>query len=135
MLPEEVDVVMTHRVTKVNTEAMEFITKGDANEQEDEEPVAFDRLIGKPILCIPRLAVLSDLLNTMTGKVFIFSLFACSFMCWIVADLLSKFGEGSYETKQCLNTGKRKTGKINTRSVSQVIFFFDFNPDFHLGIA
>jgi len=121
-LPEEADVVMTHRVTKVNTEVMEFITKGDANEQEDEDPVAFERLIGRPILCIPRLAVLSNLLNTTTGKAFVFSLFACSFICWIVADLFSKFVKTPMKQSTILECRKAKTSKMEIRSVLQVIF-------------
>lgn len=87
-LPEEADVVMTHRVVEMDTDAMAFLTKGDANEQVDEEEVDYERLIGKAVFCIPELAIISNLLNTTTGKAIAFSLFALSFICWVLADLL-----------------------------------------------
>ena len=125
-LPEEADVVMTHRVTQINTESKEFITKGDANELEDEDPVAFNRLIGKPVLCIPKFALVSNLMNTATGKAIVFSLFAFSFICWIVADLLSGTAKKKKKQKNKQNTDAEEkntnTRKLNSRRVLQIVF-------------
>ncbi len=121
-LPEKADVVMTHRVTQVNAGSEEFITKGDANALEDEEPVTFDRLIGKPVLCIPRFALISNLLNTATGRAIVFSLFAFSFICWIVADLLNGITKKNNKKNINLEQKNASTGKLNIRRALQIVF-------------
>ena len=112
-LPEEADVVMTHRVADINSARQEFITKGDANLEHDKEPVTFDKLIGKPVFCIPKIAVMSDFINTGTGKAVAFSLFAFSFICWVIADLLKVKKDQLIE---------KKVPKFGARKLLQIIF-------------
>ena len=125
-LPEEADVVMTHRIIQINTEAEEFITKGDANAVEDEDPVAFDYLIGKPVLCIPKFALVSNLMNTTTGKAIVFSLFAFSLICWIVADLLNgstkKYDKNKNKQNTYVEDKNASTRKMNLRNTMQIVF-------------
>lgn len=85
----DTEYVMTHRVVEIDSEAAAFITKGDANDAADPEPVAFRRLIGKAVLCIPGLAGLSDLIDSTTGKALIFIVFALAFILWVIADMLA----------------------------------------------
>jgi len=131
-LPEEADVVMTHRVVEIDTVKQEFVTKGDANQEEDEEPVAFDRLIGKPVFCIPGIAVLSDFINTATGKAVAFSLFAFSFICWVIADLIkvkhkqkiipkNDIDNHNSNSKEEQGVGKKASG-FGMRKLLQIIF-------------
>ena len=51
-------VVVTHRVLKVDDEAREFTTKGDANEVADG-PVSWDSMVGRAALYIPHLGGLA----------------------------------------------------------------------------
>lgn len=81
------DYVMTHRV--VEMDGSFFVTKGDANDTVDPEPVSYDRLIGKVVLFAPGLAGVSEFVNSTTGRSVLVMLFAASFILWVAADLLS----------------------------------------------
>lgn len=91
--------VMTHRVVEVDSDMQSFVTKGDANNAADAEPVSFDRLIGKAVLCIPGLADVADQMDTLTGKAVLFIAFALAFIFWVIADLISP-KKGNKESKQ-----------------------------------
>ena len=52
-------VVATHRVVAVDRENRQFVTKGDANETEDANPVHFNNLVGVPVFAIPLLGYVS----------------------------------------------------------------------------
>lgn len=60
-------VVAIHRVIGVDAAAQQFETKGDANDAADAAPVHFNNLIGKPVLCIPKLGYVSDYLTNPPG--------------------------------------------------------------------
>lgn len=45
--------VATHRVIEKRKSDSVFITKGDNNEEIDAMPIAYERVIGKVMLCIP----------------------------------------------------------------------------------
>lgn len=47
--------VATHRVVENKKTESTLVTKGDFNEAIDASPVAYERLIGKVIICIPKL--------------------------------------------------------------------------------
>lgn len=79
----ETECVMTHRV--IDIESSYFITKGDANNTADPEPVSFDRLIGKVVYFLPKLAEVFAFINSSIGQVLLCFIFACSFLCWILA--------------------------------------------------
>ncbi len=95
--------VMTHRVIAMDMSEDAFITKGDANNVADPEPIAFERLVGEVTLCVPKLADLSDFVNSTTGKSVTFIAFAAAFILWIVADILApkkrKSGKKPQDTK------------------------------------
>lgn len=80
------DYVMTHRVVEVDDSF--FVTKGDANNTVDPEPVSFDRLIGRVVLFVPGLAGVSEFVNSTTGRSVFVMLFATAFILWVAADLL-----------------------------------------------
>lgn len=121
------DNVMTHRVMEIDSEAGTFITKGDANDAVDSEPVQFNRLIGKVVLCIPGLADVSDFVNSTTGKAVTFIAFALAFILWVVADMLAPKKKQPKEQAQTSgNTQKEAVDNMETKkrkkgSVSQTI--------------
>lgn len=82
--------VMTHRVTQILTDEQAFVTKGDANDAEDLEPVGYERLIGKPVFCIPYLGFLSDYFHTTTGKAVCACIFLAALLMWLFAEFHSR---------------------------------------------
>lgn len=60
-------VVATHRVVAVDRENRQFVTKGDANETEDANPVHFNNLVGVPVFAIPLLGYVSAYIQNPPG--------------------------------------------------------------------
>lgn len=63
------ETMVTHRVVTVDQENQQFITKGDANETEDANPVAFSDVVGKEWFHVPLLGYLSIYIKTPLGIV------------------------------------------------------------------
>ena len=59
--------IVTHRVTKVNHQNQSLTTKGDANETDDGEPIAYKNVVGKVKYTIPYLGYLSLYIKTPLG--------------------------------------------------------------------
>ncbi|MBE5905908.1 MAG: signal peptidase I [Lachnospiraceae bacterium] len=59
--------IATHRVVKVDKDKQQFITKGDANNAVDIEPIPFNRLIGKAVFTIPYIGYVSANIRTTKG--------------------------------------------------------------------
>lgn len=68
------DSVVTHRVVANEKQNHELITKGDANAQEDMDPVAYTDLIGKVRFHVPVLGALFGWFSQMEGKIFLIAL-------------------------------------------------------------
>lgn len=62
----ESQVMVTHRVVENHPDSRELVTKGDANNDNDS-PVAYDRLVGKMALHIPYLGFLTTKLQSREG--------------------------------------------------------------------
>lgn len=60
------ETLATHRVMEKNDAEGHFITKGDANNA-DDGPVEYNRLVGKVLLCIPKLGVLATTIQSKRG--------------------------------------------------------------------
>lgn len=60
---------ITHRVVENDTENGEIITKGDANEQNDFDPIRYNNVIGKEKLHVPYLGYIASPLSTIMGKI------------------------------------------------------------------
>ena len=67
-----------------------MLTKGDANEVEDAEPVSFDRVIGRSVLCIPYLGRIATFVDSTQGKLSIAAVFVLTFIIWRIADKQNK---------------------------------------------
>ncbi len=57
--------LITHRIVGEN--AMGFITQGDANNTEDSNPVAQERILGKVVLTVPKVGIAVGYLKTPLG--------------------------------------------------------------------
>lgn len=86
----DTDMVMTHRVVAIDQDKQTFTTKGDANTAEDITPVGFDRLIGKPVLCLNGMAGIADYIHSIMGAITLALLFFIVLMSWLIADQLNK---------------------------------------------
>lgn len=82
--------IITHRVLENNVVAGRFITKGDANDAEDLEPIEYDNYIGKVKLVIPYMGKLFTMMSSVQGKI----VAAC---VTILGAMLSIFGSGKRE--------------------------------------
>lgn len=59
------DMLVTHRAEKITDNVI--ITKGDANNAEDPDPVTKENYIGKTVFAIPHIGRLFDSLHTFKG--------------------------------------------------------------------
>ena len=60
---------ITHRIVENDPAAGTIITKGDANENRDVNPAAYDNVLGKVVLHIPRMGFIAAMLTSTLGKV------------------------------------------------------------------
>ena len=65
---QEADRIVTHRIIDIKErQERQFITKGDANTEEDEEQIATSDIIGKVIFVIPKLGFLINFSQSTIG--------------------------------------------------------------------
>ena len=80
--------VITHRVTRNHTFEGEFVTKGDANEEEDMRAIPYEALIGQVIWHIPMVGGFMTLLTSMVGKLYLLAFAFCGVMFNMLAARL-----------------------------------------------
>ena len=83
------DTVVSHRVEENRYVEGEFITKGDANSEEDTVPVPYDSLVGKSVYHLPVLGTLMTMLAGDVGKLYALAFAACGVMFHMLAAILS----------------------------------------------
>lgn len=79
---------VTHRV--IGIEGDKFVTKGDANNTEDPNPVLFGQLVGKVVFYVPYLAKVSDYVGTTRGLLSAFCVILVCILMWLGAGILAK---------------------------------------------
>lgn len=85
---EDADGVVAHRVVTNRPSLGEFVTKGDANDVEDREPVPYDRVVGRVELHLPVLGMVTSLYASAVGKAYLLMVAGCGLMLWLLADRL-----------------------------------------------
>ena len=70
---------VTHRITQIDSDAKQVITKGDANDEEDAAPVPYDNIVGKMAFSMPLIGYISIYVKTPLG---------IAFACGIIIILL-----------------------------------------------
>ena len=61
--------MITHRVVENRVIMGEFITKGDANESTDMNPINYDEFIGRVEFDLPWVGIVAQFLTSMEGKI------------------------------------------------------------------
>ena len=84
------DVIITHRVVDNRVVMGEFITKGDANKQNDMNPIDYDEFIGTVRLSIPGFGVAADFLTGPEGKVVAVCLIVLAVLLHMMSGMLEK---------------------------------------------
>ena len=85
MSARDTGTVVTHRVVENDAENGEFITKGDANEQNDMNPVPYGDLIGRVEKHYPVIGGIMAGLTTGMGKIYLLMIVASG----VILNLLS----------------------------------------------
>jgi len=83
------NLVITHRVVKNDVQKEELITKGDANNANDIQPVAYEQIKGKVALTVPLLGYLALRLNSAAGISVCVIILALGLMLWVLGDMMS----------------------------------------------
>ena len=78
--------VIAHRVSINRTTAEEVVTKGDANEEEDFDPIPYASVLGRVALSIPAMGTFAAILATPIGKIYLLLTMACGAMLHILAS-------------------------------------------------
>lgn len=81
--------VATHRVVEIDPREERFITKGDANQARDGQPVHFNNLLGIPRLCLPKAGYLFHALSTSPGKYWALSLISLALLAMVLFDFFN----------------------------------------------
>jgi signal peptidase len=87
--------VATHRIIEIlppekDGEQLRFLTKGDANSIADEDPIPADRILGKPVLCIPLLGFVAEYIQRPPGLYVIVGLGMVIVILSFFSDLIPK---------------------------------------------
>ena len=83
------NLVITHRVVKNDVQKEELITKGDANNANDIQPVAYKQIKGKVALTVPLLGYLALRVNSAAGISVCVIILALGLMLWVLGDMMS----------------------------------------------
>ena len=80
--------IITHRVVENRTFMGELITKGDANQEEDINPVSYEQFIGRVEHSFPRLGALAELFTSHVGKIAAGGLIGAAVLLHLLANVL-----------------------------------------------
>ncbi len=81
---------ITHRVVENQADLNQFITKGDANEDKDREPIPYSNYIGKVTRHIPYLGNYFSLFTSVGGKMMVGCIIALSIFLHMLANAMEK---------------------------------------------
>lgn len=80
--------VATHRVLEIDAAKREFVTKGDANEDIDASPVAFEQMVGEAKGSVPMLGYISLNMRTKKGMFGIGAVFITIILLQIIPEIV-----------------------------------------------
>ena len=82
--------IITHRVLENRVIMGEFITKGDANQEADMNPVEYSDYIGRVEKSIPKIGAFAQIMTSMEGKASAACLIGVAVILHVVAGMLRK---------------------------------------------
>lgn len=77
--------IITHRVVENRVLMGEFITKGDANQTEDMNPVPYGNFIGKVVYFLPGAGRAAELFTSSSGKILAGGVIAAALVLQVLA--------------------------------------------------
>lgn len=84
--------IITHRVVENRVVMGEFITRGDANQTEDMNPVPYENYIGKVVRSIPRAGRIAELFTSLAGKKAAAGMIVAAVLLQLLASLSDRKG-------------------------------------------
>lgn len=81
---------VTHRVVRNRTIEGTIVTKGDANAEEDVEPIPYDNVIGKVTLTVPAAGDVLGYAASELGRIYVLAFGACGVMFVILGGRMRK---------------------------------------------
>lgn len=103
------ETVVTHRIVEVHSDSQEVVTKGDANNANDGNPVAYANIVGKAEFNIPYLGFIAINAKTPKGIIAICAVLVLIILLTFLPEIFSKDDEdGKDESKK---KKKRKNQK------------------------
>ena len=105
-------VVVSHRVVQNQYFYEEFVTKGDANTQEDINSVSYRDLIGRVSYHVPYVGRLMTIYTSSVGKLYLLCLAACGVMFNILAGRMRVRQQEQFRDK-LERYDRRQTARMN----------------------
>ena len=84
--------IITHRVVENRVLPRELITKGDANQEQDRNPVPYIAFIGTVERSIPGAGVLAEVFTSRTGKMAASGFIMAAVLLYVLAGILEGNG-------------------------------------------
>ena len=84
------DAVVTHRVVENQISRREFITKGDANAENDMLPVSYHYLLGRREAKIPVLGSVAQILTVREGKFVVLGIIGFAVVLHLIAAIINR---------------------------------------------
>ena len=82
--------IITHRVGENRVVTGEFVTRGDANQTKDMNPVPYENVIGKVVRSVPGAGVMAEMFTSREGKILAGGVIAAAVLLQIVAALVER---------------------------------------------
>ena len=111
--PGAEETLTTHRVVVVEREnGLQFITKGDANEVIDQDPVPAENLVGKVLFAIPYAGHVADFAQSTAGLVTLVIIPGLLIIAFEARNLL-RYAAELEQQKQAQKAAAAKNGEAN----------------------
>ena len=82
--------IITHRVVSNSNAMGEFITKGDANAENDMNPVTYEQYVGKMVRSIPKVGGIAQTLTVGSGKTVLKCVIGLAIVLQVLAAVLNR---------------------------------------------
>ena len=84
------DTIVTHRIVSIDNEKKQVITKGDANNVNDANPVSSSNIIGRVVFSMPLIGYISIYMQSMLGIVIICAIVFILILLNYLPDIFEK---------------------------------------------
>lgn len=91
--------VVTHRVVEADRESRCFYTKGDANDNQDGSPVAYENVVGVVKFSLPKMGYVSTYLTSASGRYAAVAAILVLILLMVLPELFKSAGKDRKEEK------------------------------------